>query len=258
MKKKSHNRQLRQRAAPAAPARALGAARPPQPGPLAPWALPGGGRDAVPGPYHRAPPAGGDTRSRSPPHAPTPPPSASPCSELPPPFLYSAWAILAGLLLLPPPRAANGTSRGPPHRCGRWTEPTAGEGVAPLQPPQPLPGGRGQPAGCVLGLRRPPGTAAPGGVGAGARYPEQRFVCGHPPRPSSKTFPFLSVVPTCRLITPAQPAFPLAAATVGAGRPPLREPACCGLLSPAPGLLAGFVGPCGARRGAASPRGVRR
>lgn len=113
-------------------------------------------------------------------------------------------------------------------------------------------------AGCVLGLRRPPGTAAPGGVGAGARYPEQRFVCGHPPRPSSKTFPFLSVVPTCRLITPAQPAFPLAAATVGAGRPPLREPACCGLLSPAPGLLAGFVGPCGARRGAASPRGVRR
>eukprot|EP00075_Anas_platyrhynchos_P022326 XP_027311579.1 uncharacterized protein LOC113843443 isoform X4 [Anas platyrhynchos] len=114
------------------------------------------------------------------------------------------------------------------------------------------------PAGCVLGLRRPPGTAAPGGVGAGARYPEQRFVCGHPPRPSSKTFPFLSVVPTCRLITPAQPAFPLAAATVGAGRPPLREPACCGLLSPAPGLLAGFVGPCGARRGAASPRGVRR
>eukprot|EP00075_Anas_platyrhynchos_P022327 XP_027311580.1 uncharacterized protein LOC113843443 isoform X5 [Anas platyrhynchos] len=62
----------------------------------------------------------------------------------------------------------------------------------------------------------------------------------------------------CQLITPAQPAFPLAAATVGAGRPPLREPACCGLLSPAPGLLAGFVGPCGARRGAASPRGVRR
>lgn len=113
-------------------------------------------------------------------------------------------------------------------------------------------------AGCTLGLRRPPGTAAPGGVGAGARYLEQRFVRGHRPRPSSKTFPFLSVVPTCRLITPAQPAFPLAAATVSAGRPPLRKPACCGLLSPAPGLLAGSVGPCGARRGAASPRGVRR
>lgn len=98
----------------------------------------------------------------------------------------------------------------------------------------------------------------PGRSRSRSPLPEQRFVCGHPPRPSSKTFPFLSVVPTCRLITPAQPAFPLAAATVGAGRPPLREPACCGLLSPAPGLLAGFVGPCGARRGAASPRGVRR
>lgn len=113
-------------------------------------------------------------------------------------------------------------------------------------------------AGCtLLGLRRPPGTAAPGEVGAGARYPEQHFVRGHQPRPSSKTFPFLSVVPTCRLITPAQPAFPLAAATLGAGRPTLRNPACCCFLSLAPGLLAGFVGPCGVRRGAASLRGVR-